>query len=1050
MRTTCALSLILAGLLALVAMGPPAALAADNLAPDPGFEEDANGDGEPDGWWKWGGPGDKAPTNLRRVTDEPHGGEYCAQVGDSATTGNFYVASQYTPVEGGKPYVLHVWARGGEGQSGAIRLDELDGDRKYLGATATAIRFTDQWREHRVVATRLRDETRFAQISLQPAVGQWADTGVAWFDDVRLERADDLITDVVVEPGGEDWFPFPLDWRDGGPSPLDVTAYLPVEKTGAHGFLTARDGHFVFQDGTRARFWATNIHSSRAAYPTHEEAQSFARRLARLGVNTVRVHLLEYESPGGLVDASGDTTDQFDPERLERFDYLMAQFHENGIYVILDALPMCARVFREGDGVKAYQELGRGAKGASLFDERIIELEHSYARRLLLHENPHRNGLRYVDDPTVALYEMSNEDALLLWWSWSQLPQVYRDDLRARWNQWLVNRFRDREGLAARWTAGDGVVGLADDEDPAAGTVRLDPAAPEHVVRRVDVHRFLADVQADYYRAQVRFLRELGVRVPLSGSNIMAQPAMMASSEPLDYTDTHAYWDHPRYESGTEKWLRNEPMLKADPLSTPVLPTQLATAKQAGKPAVATEWNSLWPNQWRAADTVMTPAYALLNDLDIIYIYCYLGGWGISHEQARPKIHHATVIFSDPAQTGLFPLLALMYRRGDVRAGRSLVERGLSPTDTYLASTMFTTAGDFQHFVPLLCRWQQQPFEGDYRASPGVDLTVSSGFSATGDYGPPRRLLLWSVADWGADGRAHTPLQAAQLLDPSFALLDPGQEDVELAGDLPAGEQLRVRLPRSTCLDAGALRESWTAWLTGTAGDKTACLGAERQARAWQASVAPGAGAALGQARDLLARWFTDAGRRWGLLEDDQGYNPVTGEFVSDTGELRWRPREGVWTCVAERVNVVAGFLPQGQPVQAGALRVTPRTDFGTYCLVSLEEAPLGTSRHCLLVAVGRAENTGQKLRQTVFQEPGAPPEVTGPVEVLSVGDEPVLVQGLRAEVSIAAGPGHWRCWALDPAGRRLRQVSVKALDGGLGLTLGPEWKTIYYELAVE
>ncbi len=1029
----------------------PRASGAENLAPNPGFEVDQDGDGEPDGWWKWGGPGAKAPSNLRRVAERPHSGKFCAEVRDSSTTGNFYIASEYIAVQPGHAYVLYVWARGSrEGQPVRIRIDEIGADKKYLGSNDKIVRLTTKWGEYHVVAPRLRDEARYVQISLQPCVGRsYEETGVAWYDDVRLELADDRVREQITGPEGEDWFPFPMDWRDGGPSPIDVTRYLPVEKTGAHGFLTVRGGRFVFEDRTPARFWATNIHSHSAAYPTKEQARSFARRLARLGVNMVRVHLLEYPSPAGLVVVDEQSSDKLDPERLDRFDYLMAEFHENGIYVILDALPMCARRFSAGDGVKAFKELGLGAKGASYFDRRIIELEQSYARQLLLHYNPYR-GVRYVDDPTVALLEMSNEDGLLLWWSWRRLPKPYLDELQGMWNRWLVEHVGDRAALVRRWTDELGECALADDEDPARGTVRLSHGPPQHPLRRMDYQRFLADVQRRYWDEQVKFLRDLGVRVPLCGTNIMCSPAMMASWEPLDYTDTHAYWDHPRHVKGVEKWLHNRPMVAADPMVEATLPSRLAMAKTAGKPAVATEWNSLWPDQWRAADTVLTPAYAMLDGLDIIYIYCYMGGWGLGPDNVRPKIHHSSVIFSDPAQTGLFPVLALMWRRGDVRMARNVVEMGLSETDTYLAGKMFTCAGDFQHFVPLVCRWQSKIFGERYRPSDGVALTVSSGFSATGDYRAARRLLLWVGPQW-RDGRGTELLASARKFDPALRAAGDDEEMAELGGELPAGAAVSVTVPARAAIDAAAAGEKWRRWLVGkTSAGRAACLGVE-QARAGQrVSLAPGAGMGLDAAPDLLARWFTDACRRWGLLKPGQGYNPGSGEIVSDTGELRWSPREGVWRCSTARACIVAGFVG-GKTVSAGALTVRATTRFGTYSLVSLDGRPIRESKHLVLVAVGRAENAGQKIKQMVFIEPGEPPEMLGRAEVVDVGHEPVLVQGLRAEVRIStARRMGWRCWALDPAGRRKGSVPVVPTKQGPALKVGPQFATIYYELVGE
>jgi len=465
----------------------------------------------------------------------------------------------------------------------------------------------------------------------------------------------------------------------------------------------------------------------------------------------------------------------------------------------------------------------------------------------------------------------------------------------------------------------------------------------------------------------------------------------------------------------------------------------------AGKPAVITEWNSVWPNQWRAADTAMVPAYGLLNDLAIIYIYCYMGGWGLGPDNVKPKIHHGTVIFSDPAETGLFPALALMYRRGDVSPARNVVEMGISGVDMYLAGKMFTCDGDFQHFVPLICRWQSKLFDQRYRPSPGVSLTVSSGFSATGDYRAARRLLLWVGPAW-RDGRGTELFNSARLFHAGLRPAGKPDQLLMLRGELPAGASLAVAVPASATIDA-ASAAGWRRWLEGTADGRRVCLGIERRSGRKAVSLAPGAGQAVRSSPDLLARWFTEACRRWGLLRPGHGYNPETGEIVSDTGELRWRPREGIWTCAAERACIVAGFVG-GRRISAGALTVQARTRFGVYLLVSLDGAPIRRSRHMLLIAVGRAENTGQKLKELVFVEPGRPPERLGRVQVVDVGREPVLVQGLEAQIDIRSEVRQpWQCWALTAAGKRARQVRVHQRRGYVALRPSPRFKTIYYEL---
>ena len=108
-------------------------------------------------------------------------------------------------------------------------------------------------------------------------------------------------------------------------------------------------------------------------------------------------------------------------------------------------------------------------KGASIFDPRMIELQKDYATKLLTHRNPY-TGLRYVDDPAIAVVETTNENSIFYFFRNADLSlPYYRDALTMRWNRWLLDRYRDRAAVAAAWTDADGRCALQAEEDPQAG-----------------------------------------------------------------------------------------------------------------------------------------------------------------------------------------------------------------------------------------------------------------------------------------------------------------------------------------------------------------------------------------------------------------------------------------------------------------------------------------------------------------------------------------------------------------------------------------------------
>ncbi|MGH7602027.1 MAG: hypothetical protein ACREOI_37160, partial [bacterium] len=127
-----------------------------------------------------------------------------------------------------------------------------------------------------------------------------------------------------------DWFPINLP-ADDGFIPEDKTFwFLPAistEPAGVHGFLTAdAEGHFRFEDGTPVRFVGVNLVAG-AAFPDSAMAKTVARRLAKFGVNLVRLHHLanfSLDSRETLI-TSGSDTRHLNPEQFARLDYFIHQ-----------------------------------------------------------------------------------------------------------------------------------------------------------------------------------------------------------------------------------------------------------------------------------------------------------------------------------------------------------------------------------------------------------------------------------------------------------------------------------------------------------------------------------------------------------------------------------------------------------------------------------------------------------------------------------------------------------------------------------------------------
>ena len=254
----------------------------------------------------------------------------------------------------------------------------------------------------------------------------------------------------------EGWFVWPAVEPVSG-SALDVSAMNRVP-AGAEGRIRVQDGQFVTPDGKRIRFWGANF-SAEQNFPDAQHAKSFARWLAKSGVNIVRLHHMDnpwaVERGGSLWSKDSAVHRDLDPVALDRLHRLIAELKAQGIYVNLNL--KVSKKLNAADGfAPSVTEFKDYQKRVDFFQPRMIELQKDYARRLLTAKNPY-TGLTLLEDPAVAVVETNNENSLLGYWvrdlgrGIERFPEPFRSELIAQWNSWLATRYADDKALAAAW-----------------------------------------------------------------------------------------------------------------------------------------------------------------------------------------------------------------------------------------------------------------------------------------------------------------------------------------------------------------------------------------------------------------------------------------------------------------------------------------------------------------------------------------------------------------------------------------------------------------------
>jgi hypothetical protein len=485
-------------------------------------------------------------------------------------------------------------------------------------------------------------------------------------------------------------------------------SFMLEKPAGAAGFIQVIDGHLATGDGRRWRIWGQNMTFGAALVP-REMAPMVARRIAKYGINCIRLHHMDHRYPRGLLirhsgrtpvnepERSGiarrdvEPTRALDPEAMARLDYFIACLKDNGVYVDINL--NVSRSFTAADGVKQAAWIGYG-KALTYFDPRLIFLQKEYAQQVLDHVNPF-TGNRYAEEPAVALVELVNENSLLESWmmgrlrgeqtepagTWTDIPPAYAEDLDRLWNAWLARRYVDRAALATAW-AGD----LRDFEDPRRDSVRrLQPEDFEAAAtgRFHAEATFYAELERDFFREMGAYLRgELGVRPPILGTSdhnhSIHQTLHVENNTVLDVVDGHVYWQHPRFPgsawSRTNWTITNTPMVDAPDHSAPA---QLSRSRVRGMPYIVSELNAPFPNDYAAEFIPITAAYALLHDWDGLFWFDY-GGGPTEEAWTRGAITSFFSMANDPVKMAETAAGALVFLRGDVRAAETTVTRHLT------------------------------------------------------------------------------------------------------------------------------------------------------------------------------------------------------------------------------------------------------------------------------------------------------------------------------------------------------------------------------------
>ena len=844
-------------------------------------------------------------------------------------------------------------------------------------------------------------------------------------------------------------FPFVVSY-DAPDNITNISDWLK-SPAGNGGFVRVRDGHFVTDAGP-IRFWGTNL-CFEACFPSHEEAERVAARMARFGINVVRMHHMDSrhiwgESPDKLT---------IDPKQLERLDYLIAQLKKHGIYTNLNL--HVSRWLGPKEGFTGQNDRPKYDKGLDNFEPRMIELQKKYARDLMTHVNPY-TGKAYANEPAVAFVEINNENAAFTGWSrgaLDNLPDPYLTTFRKLWNAWLRKKYRSTSKVGAAWNTGSQPLGKeilvnGDFSSPLAKTWSLQRDAQS------DVDFTVTDNGPDGQKNLRVVVRKQGRESWIP----QFSQGRLAVKKGTAYTLTFFLRSEKSAQISLNCMMNHEPWNRLGLSASANVDREWRQHRftfiaEKDDDNARVTFSSLKPGTYEFASvslrpggiTGLEPDERIEDDSVAVLLWSQRG-------VTEARRHDFIDFLWDTEHEYWLGMYRFLKEDLKVQSLVSGTQLSYSPVHIQAKLDYIDAHSYWEH-----PHFPNRPWDGNdwyvrnialvnspggtlaslaERRVAGLPYTVSEyNHPAPNSYaaeGFPMIAAMAAFQDWDgvysftySHSREFEPRKISSyfniLSDPTKLVHMPACAALFLRGDVaPARRTVHVPLPAEA--ERRKMHETGTPWKL-TAEN----FGVDRNV-------------SLLHRLDFDIQKTVSRGSHKSS-PDAPTITPDTAQFKSDTNQIHWdvsKAGAGYLSVDTEHTKLFTGFVA-GRTFQFGDVKLSlgpTRNDWATISMVCLDGDGFNRPGRILIAATGLAENTGAKL------------EDLGDNRVTlrrQWGTEPSLCEGIPATIVLPVSADRVRVYPLDESGARRSPISCTVQGNAAQLELSPKHHTLWYEVEI-
>lgn len=849
-------------------------------------------------------------------------------------------------------------------------------------------------------------------------------------------------------------FPFVISYD--GPDNASSVAHFLDAPAGKHGFVRVKDGRFVTDAGP-IRFHATNL-TGPANFPEHADADKLAARLARFGINCVRLHFMDtwyvnfMPQPTQAILADDTHTQRnLDTKQLDKLDYMIAAFRKRGIYVNMNL--HVGRTLDERDGFENAETLPWANKGVGQFEPRMIELQKEYARKLLTHVNPY-TGNAYTNEPSVAMIEISNEDGLTRYHydgTFDRLPEPYASQLRRQWNEWLHTTYADASAMQEAWAwkneplhdehIPDGKFDVPVNFDNTRWSFQpgdgVGLAKVENGVLKVEVTRD----GGKYYAKVIR-------RISLKKGQLYTL------SFKIRRTDGTDPWRLSVAVASTESGWRSLGLSRLVPVGSEwKTVTSVFEASENAERAIL-QLTRFKPGRYELEDLSLRCGAEFACDPiegfdEKAVPLVKLGG-----NDFPPKARRDLVRFLFDTESRYWTGMA-DYLKGELKTRQPVSGTQLGYSPAYIQARL--------DYVDSHAYWRH-PSGG------WISLTAKEPWTIGNDAMVNSLQTILHLAGQRVIGKAYTvseynhpyPNQFGAEAQPMLAAYGRlqgwngifqysynhyvGEFEPQAMPwcffDLIARTDVLAHLPACAAMFLrGDVREANEAVVVST--DAAACRDRLIAARSAVFNISS-------QGHDARLATIHKTGVTFDGGQPDEAVKLRADQrmLVSDTGEITWNREKSEAAYLAvntPNTKLFTGF-PEGRSIDLGGITLSigkTRLQWATVSLVSRHATGFGETgapASILLAATGDAGNAGRVMKQLGGHQ----------ITLTDRGHAPMMVEGIPATVTLPSDPARTCCYALDPHGDRKAELMVEKAEAGCRVVIGPRYQTVWYEIEVK